>query len=38
MAKKVSKKKNIKAWKKGINNVKTLNIDYPRNDRKGIRL
>lgn len=38
MAKKISKRKNIKAWKKGINNIKSINMGYPRDDRKGIRL
>lgn len=39
MAKKLSKRKNIKQWKKGINNNKVINQDsYTRNMRGGIRL
>lgn len=40
MAKKVTKKKSIKAWKKGINNKKQIagTNTYPANERKGIRL
>lgn len=38
-AKKLSKKKNIKNWKKGINNNKIVNdVEYPKNMRGGIRL
>lgn len=38
--KKVSKRRNVKAWKKGINNVKNISATttYPAGDRKGIRL
>lgn len=37
--KRISKGKNIKKWKMGINNVKDINIQtYPRDERKGIRL
>lgn len=37
--KKLSKKSNIKNWKKGINNNKIVNDDsYPKNMRGGIRL
>lgn len=35
---KVSKKENIKAWKRGINNIKIISSEYPRDQRKGIRL
>lgn len=39
MAKRLTKKQNIKKWKKGINNVKDLNSDkYARDKRGGIRL
>lgn len=39
MARKLTKKQNIKQWKKGINNVKDINADnYARNKRGGIRL
>lgn len=39
MAKKHSKKGNIKQWKKGINNTKAINNpSYARNTRGGIRL
>lgn len=39
MAKKMSKKSNIKHWKKGINNIKDINNPtYARNTRGGIRL
>lgn len=36
--KRVSKKKSIKQWKKGINNTKNISVSYPTGDRKGIRL
>lgn len=36
--KRLTKKSNIKKWKKGINNIKDINITYPRNTRGGIRL
>lgn len=37
--KKISKKTNVKIWKKGINNVKAINTQsYTRNTRGGIRL
>ncbi|UPW40951.1 hypothetical protein [Sigmofec virus UA08Rod_6044] len=35
--KRMRKKENIKMWKKGINNVKDINVEYPRNQRGGIR-
>lgn len=37
---KVSKKRNVRAWKKGINNNKAISstTTYPAGDRKGIRL
>lgn len=39
MAKKLSKKQNVKKWKTGINNIKTINsAEYSRNKRGGIRL
>lgn len=39
MAKRLSKRKSIKKWKKGINNNKVINLDtYSRNMRGGIRL
>lgn len=39
MAKKLSKKANIKNWKKGINNNKIVNsANYERNQKHGIRL
>lgn len=39
MAKTLTKKQNIKKWKKGINNNKIANSDsYSRNVRGGIRL
>ncbi len=39
MAKKLSKNGNIKKWKTGINNVKSINsADYAKNKRGGIRL
>lgn len=39
MAKKLSKRKNIKMWKKGINNVKDINNDKVlKGFRGGIRL
>lgn len=39
MAKKLSKHKNIKNWKKGINNNKVINNEtYTKNMRGGIRL
>ena len=39
MAKKLSKKANIKKWKKGINNTKDINsAEYTKNMRGGIRL
>lgn len=38
--KRASKKRSIKAWKKGINNKKVISgtTTYPAGDRKGIRL
>lgn len=37
--KKLTKQKNIKTWKQGINNVKNINMpSYTRNMRGGIRL
>lgn len=39
MAKKLTKKQNIKKWKTGINNVKQINsADYSKDKRGGIRL
>lgn len=39
MAKKLTRKANIKKWKKGINNNKVINNDsYARSMRGGIRL
>lgn len=39
MAKRLSKKANIKQWKKGINNEKNINsASYQRGMRGGIRL
>jgi len=39
MKKKLTKKQNIKNWKKGINDVKKINsVEYTRNLRGGIRL
>lgn len=39
MAKKLSKKGNIKKWKSGINNVKVINnANYSKDKRGGIRL
>ena len=38
MARKLSKRKNLKAWKAGINNVKVANsANYAKDTRKGIR-
>ena len=38
MAKRASKKNNIRIWKKGINNIKAANsAEYAKNMRKGIR-
>lgn len=34
---KASKKENIKHWKKGINNIKLISTEYPKEQRKGIR-
>ena len=36
--KRLSKKQNIKKWKKGINNVKQINIVDARDQKKGTRL
>lgn len=39
MKKTLTKKQNIKNWKKGINDIKNINsIQYTRNLRGGIRL
>lgn len=38
MRRKARKKENIKKWKTGINNVKSLTVDYPKDMRGGIRL
>lgn len=39
MAKKLSKKGNIRKWKSGINNVKQINsANYSKNKRGGIRI
>lgn len=39
MAKQLSKKSNVKVWKKGINNNKIINSEtYTKNMRGGIRL
>ena len=39
MAKKLSKKQNIKKWKQGINNNKAINsANYARDKRGGIRI
>lgn len=36
--KKLRKKENIKIWKKGINNIKDINVNYNHQQRGGIRL
>ncbi len=39
MAKKLTKKQNVKKWKSGINNVKNINsAEYSKNKRGGIRI
>ena len=39
MAKKLSKKGNIRIWKRGINNVKQIKTaNYSQNKRGGIRI
>lgn len=39
MRKKLTKRQNVKKWKQGINNVKTINsAEYTKDKRGGIRL